>query len=171
MRSETPFRVHVGEHLRRPGIARSHHLVVPVDWSVDMSHVVPDPPLDAELQLVATSGGVVVKGDVDVTARHICARCTTEFQQPMSIDILQVVERATPPGEEGGDYRLEGEEIDLEPILRDEVLLSMPLLAHCSSCTELVRPPESDLNTSAPGETRRPESPFAVLQDLFESGD
>jgi uncharacterized protein len=170
MRHEAPFRVHAGELLRRPGIARSHRLAIPVDWGIELSRVLEDPPLTADLKLVATAGGIVVRGTADVTVVHTCARCLDEFPEPATVEITQLVEIG-PEADEDSEYRLVGEEIDLEPLLRDEVLLAQPLLPHCDRCTQLVEPPESDLNTPAPGEAGRPESPFAVLQDLFEPGE
>jgi uncharacterized metal-binding protein YceD (DUF177 family) len=65
-----------------------------------------------------------------------------------------------------------GDEIDLEPFLRDEVLLDLPMGPACpDGCREVVTTPESDLNTGSPGDDAESGSPFAVLRELFEPGD
>jgi uncharacterized protein len=164
----SPFLVHVGDLVRRHGEPRPHRISTPVDWAVELSHVLPDPPLVADLVLSAASGGVVVRGTVTVTVRNTCTRCLEDRDTAMEIAIDQIAER------KGGDdgYELHGDELDLEPMLRDEVLLAMPLLPVCDpSCRGLVRGAESGLNTATPDPAGRLESPFAVLEDLFESGD
>ena len=65
-------------------------------------------------------------------------------------------------------YPIEEAEIDLEPFVRDEALLSLPLLPECpDGCAVVVTTPETDLNTDLPGDG----SPFAVLRDLLPPGD
>ncbi len=168
MAAASPFVVHVADLLRAPGTSRPLHLEVPVDWSVDFSRSAPDPPLVADLVLTSAVGGVMVRGSLDVTVRHTCVRCLTETEDTVLVELSQLVETA----DEGDDgYVLRGVELDIEPILRDEVLLAMPLLPRCpGGCAELVDGAESGLNTSTPGE-RRSDSPFAVLRDLFDPGD
>jgi|GEM_PF-1941017 len=164
----SPFQVHVGDLLRHGGPAKRHHIAEPVEWTIDMSRVVPDPPLDAELELFAISGGIVVRGTVTITTRHTCARCLTESDRVMSVAVDQVAERT------GGDdgYELHGENLDLEPILRDEVMLAMPLLPVCEQgCSGLVPGAETSLNVGTPEPEGRSESPFSVLEGLFEPGD
>ncbi len=87
----------------------------------------------------------------------------------MRIEVAQLAEAG---GEDDDEYHLDGDVLDLEPILRDEVLLAMPLRPQCDPpCEGLVPGSESDLNTAAPGSARRTDSPFAALQDLFGPGD
>ena len=164
----SPFLVHVGDLVRHGGAARPYRLSIPVDWGIEMARVLPEPSLEADLDLSAVSGGVVVRGTVSATARYTCPRCLTERDVRLEVDIAQIAER------KGGDdgYELHGDELDLEPMLRDEVLLAMPLLPVCDPpCERLVPDSETGLNMATPEPAGRPESPFAALEDLFESGD
>ena len=69
-------------------------------------------------------------------------------------------------------YPIEGTVIDLEPFLRDDTLLGLPLLPICSeTCEGLVSTSETGLNTDPPGEPDDTGSPFAVLRDLLPPGD
>ena len=170
MASASPFRVHVTDLLHASGMVRPHRVVAPVDWHIELSRILPEPPLDADLELVATSGGILVRGIVTVTAVHTCARCLAEDEEALRIEIAQIAEEAD--DEEDDEYHLDGADLDLEPILRDEVLLALPLRPRCEpECAGLVRDPQNDLNTAPPGSPGRPDSPFSALQDLFDAGD
>ena len=56
-------------------------------------------------------------GRVAVTVRHTCRRCLAEWSEPLEVDVLEVVS-----SDEEAEYRLQGQEADLEPPLRDAVL-------------------------------------------------
>ncbi len=166
MSPSSSFLVHVGDLLRQPGRVRPVRIVVGVEWGVDMAKIVADPPLDADLELAATSGGVVVRGVVSAVASLSCTRCLRDFEAPLRVEISQLVQDE--PDDED-EYHTVGEDIDLEPILRDELLLATPLLPRCEpECGGLVHDSETGLNTASPGS---PDSPFAALQDLFDAGD
>jgi uncharacterized protein len=168
MAHQSPFVVHVGDLLRSAKSSRPLRIVTPVDWAVELSKVLPEPPVEVDLVLAAASGGVVVRGSIDAAVEHTCPRCLEARVVPITVSINQIGER------KGGDdgYEIVGDQLDIEPMLRDEVLLSLPILPFCEpACSGLVRDSQSDLNVPTPGPTGRSESPFAVLQDLFDPGD
>ena len=163
----SPFVVNVAD-LATPGSQRRDQLAVPVDWALDLSRIEPDPPLSAELVLQSVSGGLLVTGRVRAAVRHTCHRCLIEFVEPHDVAISSLF-MAEPDDE---SYLLDGDEVDLEQMLRDEVLLAMPLLPRCGpSCPGVVSSPGTDLNTIAAGDDEDVSaSPFAVLRDLLDSG-
>lgn len=164
-----PFRVHVGDLLAAPGSVRPHRITTQVDWRVDLAQVAPDSEIDADLELVSTSGGLLVRGAVDFQTMITCSRCLDESTVAMHVEVSDIVEAGN---DDDDEYHVAGDVLDLEPILRDEVLLAMPLRPRCEpECEGLVQDAESDLNTAAPGTVRRTDSPFAALQDLFGPGD
>lgn len=162
--SRSPFLVNVADLSRPRAAPRRIELEAPVTWSVDLSRVLADPPLKASLQLARTSGGLVVTGSADARAEHTCYRCLRRTQADMHVEIAQLFVAAS-VADDDGDYVLEGDELDLQPMLRDEVLLAMPLLPVCGDdCAGL---PDgvalaSDDDASTEG------SPFEALKDLFE---
>jgi uncharacterized protein len=163
------FQVNVGELRSGRAQHREAALEVPVDWAVELSEVLPDPPLRAELRLDAASGGIEVRGVVTVTVRHRCYRCLTEVEDVLRLDLAQMV-TADPEGDD--DYHLDGDVLDLEQLLRDEVLLGMPIAPVCGpDCPGLVGAPGSGLNTPTPDQEDEFASPFAVLKDLLDTGD
>lgn len=165
MSTTSPFLVHVGDLLGHLGERRSHQIVAPVEWGVELSRTA-DIPLVADLELVAGSGGLLVRGEVEAAVIHTCPRCLEEWAETRIVEVAEVIET----GADDGDYVIQGDELDLEPVVRDAVMLAMPLLPVCpAGCEGLVAEQESDLNTALPED--RPESPFAALQDLFEPRD
>lgn len=167
MPRSSPFVVPVGEMLRHPGRARPVRIETSVDWAVEFFSARSDPPLRADLGLTAIPGGIVIRGPVELTIASTCVRCLTETHRIHRVKVDQLAEIV----DEGDDgYVLAGDMLDLEPIIRDEVLLALPLLARCDPpCRGLGEDPETGLNTAAPG--RRSESPFAILRDMLDAGD
>ncbi len=167
--SANPFLVHVGDLLTAPGSERSHRVVTPVDWGIELSRITPEVPVEADLALISSSGGLMVRGTVVADVTHTCSRCLNESRQTSVIEIGELVEDGD---EDDDEYHTTGDQLDLEPILRDAVLLAMPLLPRCDTgCEGLVTASETDLNTAAPGSADHTDSPFAALHDLFGPRD
>jgi uncharacterized protein len=141
----------------------------PVDWSVASAAVLPDPPLEADLTLEVVPGGVVVRGQAAFVTRETCHRCLEENDIERTVSLAALFED-DPEAED--DYLLDGDSLDLEQMLRDEALLSLPMLPRCSDeCRGVVTTPESGLNTDPPGVDPVEGSPFAVLRDLLPGED
>ncbi len=125
----------------------------------------PQVPLRADLVLEGASGGIVARGRVSVVARHTCRRCLTEWSEPLEVEIFEML-----GSDPEAEYRLSGDEADLEVLLRDAVLLTLPLRPLCRpDCLGLCGVCGADLNTgSCPGHGEASPSPFTVLRDLLE---
>lgn len=160
-----PLRLLVSDLIHQPGHARPVQLEAPVDWSLESSRVDPGEPLRADLVLEGVSGGVFVRGRVSVRARHACRRCLKEWTEPVEVEVFEMLGR-----DPEADYRLVGDEADLEVPLRDAVLLALPLRPLCRpDCLGLCGVCGADLNTgSCPGHGEAPASPFAGLRELLE---
>ncbi len=165
--TRSPFVVPIGDLLRDRAEPRDIDVEASVDWRVELSGVWPDPPLIATLTLSPMPGGLLVRGSVEGVAHHSCHRCLEEFDEPFAVSVAELFVRPDDASED--DYVLNGDLLDLEPLLRDEVLLAMPMLPTCTGCGELVDTSQNDLNTDVP-EADDLRSPFAVLKDLFEPG-
>jgi uncharacterized protein len=114
-------------------------------------------PLALSAHLRKVSGGVLLKGQFTSRVATACKRCLTDavLALPVSFtlnlvpealargeDVLdreEQEEKDRSPGENGGSFGLEdadeelfdGKVIDLEPILREQVLLALPMNAVC----------------------------------------
>ncbi len=162
------FVVNLSDMLGRDVPPRSVRIEAPVEWGLEFSKLQTDTPLVADLTVQPMSGGILVRGDVEFAVEHMCGRCLERYSETPSVRVAAMFE-AEP---EDDAYPLVGDEIDLEPFLRDEVLLSLPMGPVCpDGCKEVVTTPESDLNTGSPGDDADSGSPFAVLRELFEPGE
>lgn len=99
-------------------------------------------PLDADLRLQRTNRGILVRGRVRAPLRRTCARCTDPFVEEVSADVDEEFLPSLDPttgqpvaieaGESEGTNRIDDHhEIQLDPILRDELVLTEPMVALC----------------------------------------
>jgi uncharacterized protein len=164
----SPFVLSVSDLLGRDAPPRAVTIEVPVAWGIEHITVATDPPLRADLVLHPVSGGIAVTGAVHFTTRDVCVRCLDETTTDRDVSIGALFDRT------GDDesYPLEGTLIDTEQMVRDEVLLSLPITHTCGEdCPGVVNSTGSDLNTGASGDEGEVRSPFAVLKDLLEPED
>lgn len=164
-----PFGFHVGD--LRSGRAEPRTVTgeVPVDWHVELSRVLPEPPLYFDFELSPIPGGISVMGFVEASVTHRCYRCLTEWTEDVSQEVTQVI---TIGGDEDDEYHLDGDVFDFEPLVRDELMLALPIAPQCGpDCEGLVVPAGTDLNTDLSGDEAASSSPFSVLKDLLENGE
>jgi uncharacterized protein len=164
-RPATPFHLTVSDLLQDTGRRRSAEIEAPADWSLELSRIDPSVPLRAGVTLESVAGGLVLRGRISVRARHTCNRCTTEWSEDVDVTTTELL-----GVEADDDYPLDGDVADLEPPLRDAVLLALPLVPLCRpDCAGLCSVCGADLNTgSCPGHEEDADSPFAALRGLLE---
>ncbi len=165
MTRESVFRFPVADLLAHPGHRRRVEVGAAVDWGLDLSRV--GPHLAADLVLESASGGLVVRGPVTALVANTCHRCLKEWSEELVVDLLEALGVDDDPD----GYRLYGDVADLESVLRDAVLLAVPLSPTCrSDCRGLCAVCGADLNgDSCPGHDDEPDSPFAPLRGLLDT--
>jgi uncharacterized protein len=93
-------------------------------------------PIELDLRLEAVVEGVLVTGTADLEAVGECVRCLTEVRVPVEVDVqeLFVHDGSTEAGyaEDDEVSLMSGDHIDLEPVLRDDVVLDLPFQPLCS---------------------------------------
>ncbi len=167
--SRSPFLLNVSDLLGNEASSRSVTVAAPVDWRVEMIEVINDPPLEADLVLHPVSGGVAVTGRARFTTKDTCYRCLRETLTDRDTSIGALFDASNDDDE---TYPLEGYEIDVSQMLRDEVLLSLPMIEDCGDdCPGVVSSAQTDLNTDLSGDDGESRSPFAVLKGLLEPED
>lgn len=86
-----------------------------------------------ELRLESVSEGVLVSGTAQVVLAGECARCLEPLTDSLEVDVQQLY--VYPGHENDADDdeigRLVDECVDLEPLLRDAVVLALPLAPVC----------------------------------------
>jgi uncharacterized protein len=126
------LRISVTEILGRPGEYRELD-VRPAfeDVQTELARVEAR-PVRARLKAESVVEGILVSGPATADASLTCARCLERFDAEISLDVCELF--AAPghvfPEEEA--YKVEGSEIDLEPMMRDALVLALPLNPICS---------------------------------------
>jgi len=161
-RPDAPLRFAVGDLLADSALRRSVTVDAAVEWRLESAEVCA--PLTGSLTLQGTSGGVFAAGEVGTEVRLTCERCLRVWDEPLTVSVAELV------GGEDAEYPLDDDVADLDPPLRDAVLLAVPLRPLCSpDCLGLCAVCGADLNGDAcPGHEEEPESPFTALRGLLE---
>jgi uncharacterized protein len=123
---------------RRPGSERRVSLTAPApaDLGIEVLHVPEGSPVEFDIRLEAVVEGVLVTGTADAVLAGECVRCLEEISREITADFqeLFVYDDESSAGEEtedGETSRLEGDLVDLEPLLRDSVVLALPFQPLC----------------------------------------
>ena len=86
-------------------------------------------PVRVEAVLGSVVEGIYVTGPVTGTMEVSCARCLASEGHRFRVEVAELF--AHEPDEEADEYPLGREELDLEPMVRDAVLLHMPFSPVC----------------------------------------
>lgn len=127
--SRYPLRVNVGFLLHQPvGTTRDIH------FDFDALHLHPD--LDVEdlhgvTQLGKTPQGILVRGQFSAKLKTECVRCLTEFVQPLNTEFNELFAFNSRSVSESGLILPEDGNINLEPLLREYLLVEVPISPLC----------------------------------------
>jgi uncharacterized protein len=125
-----PLQVGVSELLRHPGTRRPFRTEVVLDGlAVSTARVPEGAPVRVDLVLESLSTALTATGTVRVAWQGACRRCLDPVAGEAEADVQAEVFERRPT--EGETYPLVGEQIDLEPLVRDAVLLALPLAPLC----------------------------------------
>ena len=93
--------------------------------------VPPGSPVDLDLRLESVVEGVLVTGTATVRLRGSCARCLDDVSYDDEIDIQELFCYPDKEADDPEASRIEGDYLDLEPVLRDAVVLDLPFTPLC----------------------------------------
>jgi uncharacterized protein len=143
----SPLVLDARELPRRPGVLRTVERVVPApaDLGLELIGVPEGADLSLDLRLESVSEGVLVSGTVTGPLEGECGRCLRPIGDSLAVSIQELYAYANSTTEETTDDdevgRMQGDLIDLEPALRDAVVLALPTNPLCRTdcpglCTE-----------------------------------
>lgn len=139
--------------------------------------------LALELRLESVVEGVLVSGTAAATVAGDCVRCLEPLTRPIEVDLQELYvhadrdqgrtgrgrseERADGAGETAALPVLDGDLLDLEPVLRDAVVLALPFRPLCrEDCAGLCAECGERLDTD-PGHGHEADDPrWAALRGL-----
>ncbi len=127
---------------RRPGsMVESHRTIAaPADLGTDVIGIPEGQLIELDLRLESVVEGVLVTGSVRGTATGACVRCLDPVHREVNghfQELFAYADRSAHHKEVGADvdetedYQLEGDLINLEPVLRDTVVPALPFKPVC----------------------------------------
>jgi len=127
---KTPYTVDVYDLMHRPGEMRERSLdiVVPEEFGNAMIGVKAGSELMVELRMESLHDGILVSADIDGTAAGECGRCLIDIEQAVQVEIQELFAYSS---DEAFEYEVHEDMIDLEPVIRDAVVLSLPFQPVC----------------------------------------
>jgi uncharacterized protein len=117
---------------RRPGAMRTVKRTVPApaDLGLALISVPTGADLHLDLRFESVTEGVLVSGTVTAEVVGECGRCLRPVRDSVAVSLQELFayehSATDETTEEDEVYRLQGDLLDLEPVLRDEVVLALP---------------------------------------------
>lgn len=162
---------------RRPGSARSEIRTVPApaNLGTGMAGIAEGAELRLALTLESVTEGVLVTATVEAPVSGECARCLEPVSQTIEVRCQELFsyEQGSGSGDEDG-YALDGDLLDLEPVLRDALVLALPLAPLCRpDCPGLCAECGALLAQAGPehGHAAAIDPRWAVLQQRMTQAD
>ena len=123
---------------RRPGSQReiSRSAEAPAELGIDVMGVPEGSLVQLDLRLEAVMEGVLVSGTAVADLEGECVRCLDPIEDTATVDIQELFvydddAHASSDDEESDVRRMQDDLIDLEPVLRDGLVLALPFQPLC----------------------------------------
>lgn len=119
---------------RGPGSARTETRTAPApaDLHTGMSWIPERSGLDLDVRIESVTEGVLVTVSATAPVAGECARCLEPVTQTVTVQCQELFSYEQNGGDGGEDgYSLDGDLLDLEPALRDALVLALPLAPRC----------------------------------------
>jgi uncharacterized protein len=132
-----PLVLDVRELGRRAGSMKrvQREVPAPADLGLELARVPDGAPVELDLRLEAVVEGVLVSGTATAPVRAECGRCLEPVRDEVTVDIQELFAYADSTADGSADDdevgRLAGDLLDLEPAVRDAIVLALPLSPLC----------------------------------------
>ncbi|NMO91132.1 DUF177 domain-containing protein [Actinomycetospora sp. TBRC 11914] len=163
---------------RRPGTMKPwvRDVPAPDDFGLEVIGVPAGEPIHLDLRLESVVEGVLASGGVSADVVGECSRCLGPVHDHVDVDLTELYAYPDSVTDETTDSddvsRIVDEKIDLEPAVRDAVLLELPNAPLCrEDCPGVASPDEQAWAFVPAGTARERIDPrWAALQERF-AGD
>jgi len=123
-----PLLVNVAELLRHPASRQEVRVQVPSEGLTVLDSVVPaGAPIDVDVTLESLTDGIVATGRVSAPWEGACRRCLGAAGGGLDILVRELYR----PKPDDDAFPIQGDFLDLEPLVREALLLELPLAPLC----------------------------------------
>jgi uncharacterized protein len=167
-----PFVLPIRDIIHRSGEMREHTIEVPAPakWGEGLVAIPEGEPVVVEVRLESVHEGILASGDIDTEYTGVCSRCLTDITEGLQVEFQELFAY---PGEEETDFEVQDDHVDLETLVREAVVLSLPFQPVCQpDCPGLDPVTGERLADSAGSQQSEPVDPrWAALQDYTTDHD
>jgi len=168
-----PFQLPVRDIERKPGEMREHVLDLPAPekWGEGLLSIAASELLELDVRLESVHEGILVSGTVDTTATGVCGRCLIDIDEPVEVEFQELFAY---PGDEANDFEVQDDHVDLENLVRDAIVLSLPFQPVCQPDCLGLDPVTGEKLTESAGDTEQMsvDPRWAALQQFTpDDGD
>ncbi len=167
-----PFVLPIRDIIHRSGEMREHTIEVPAPakWGEGLVSIPEGEPVVVEVRLESVHEGILASGDIDTQYSGVCSRCLTDITEGLQVEFQELFAY---PGEEEADFEVQDDHVDLETLVREAVVLSLPFQPVCQpDCPGLDPVTGERLADSAGSQQSEPLDPrWAALQDYTTDHD
>ncbi|UWF78643.1 MULTISPECIES: YceD family protein [Microbacterium] len=164
-----PFVLPVRDIVRKPGEMREHRFQVTLaeQWGEGIVSVEAGETVDLDVRLESVHEGILVSGTADSDYVGVCGRCLTDITAPVEVEFQELFAY---PGEEETDFEVQDDHVDLETLVRDAIVLSLPFQPVCQpDCPGLDPNTGEKLTGSAGAESTAPIDPrWSALRQITD---
>jgi len=158
---------------RRPGTMAEvvRTVPAPAGLGLDVVGVPEGAPVELDLRLESVVEGVLVSGTARVQASGECVRCLDPITIELGLDLQELFAYPESASAESGEIaQVEDELVDFRPVLRDAVVLALPLQPVCrDDCLGLCATCGVRLNDDPDHQHDQVDPRWAALGGLVES--
>lgn len=127
--ARSPFIVDITPLKRQPGKQQAFIVsLAPPDGVVLPTAEIKATKLHLDLQMEIAGDQLITQGTIDADWTGPCRRCLEEQDDTTRIEIREIFQKSPVEGE---TYFLDEDQVDLEPMLRETVLLNLPIAPLC----------------------------------------
>jgi uncharacterized protein len=165
-----PYVLNVVDLMRRPGDHREKQLDItePEGYGTALIGVRAGAFLRLDVRLESLHEGVLASVAVDTVAEGECSRCLDPVSLPVRVEIQELFAYAE---DEAFDYTVADESVDLEPLVRDAVVMSLPFQPVCRPDCPGIDPETGERLAGHPDRAPREvlDPRWAVLESLRQT--
>ncbi|MEO7897338.1 MAG: DUF177 domain-containing protein [Pseudolysinimonas sp.] len=107
---------------------RALDLTAPEQYGAGAATVKQGAPVQIDLRLEGLHEGILVSADIATTATGECVRCLDPVSIPVQVEFQELFAYSL---DEAFDFAVRDDHVDLEPVVRDAVVLALPFQPVC----------------------------------------
>lgn len=168
----SPYSVPVHDVMHRPGEMRERVLEfdVPEQLGEGIAVVKAGTSMRIDLRLEGLHDGILVSAEIDSDAVGECVRCLDAVELPVEVEFQELFAYSE---DEAFDFAIRDDHVNLESVVRDAVVLSLPFQPVCrADCPGLDPETGEKFPDGAANQTREVLDPrWAALQGFQPTGN